>query len=272
MLDKKLIDFANTAINRPDMKSAHDIFNRVMPRDDIAVVAFLEERMTGLRLIVVNAHVFWNPAFKDVKVVQVAILMEQITKLAEQYTKWPPCADKELYRYANGDDDQDGEPAQGHQEPAPSAEYSSGALIPLIMAGDFNSTPESGVYELLAHGALAHSHSDLATRNYGEFTRSGMNHPFSLKSSYSHIGELSFTNYVPDFTGVLDYIWYSHNTLSVTGLLGDVDKEYLTRVPGFPNWHFPSDHLALLAQFAVKSRKEKKAVEVDFGPERERRT
>ena len=42
LLDKQLIDFANTAINRPDMKGEHDIFNRVMPRDDIGVLAFLE--------------------------------------------------------------------------------------------------------------------------------------------------------------------------------------------------------------------------------------
>ena len=45
---------------------------------------------------------------------------------------------------------------------------------------------------------------------------------------------------------------------------------YLLRVPGFPNWHFPSDHLALLAEFVVKGRKEKKIVEADFGPQRDR--
>jgi len=99
-----------------------------------------------------------------------------------------------------------------------------------------------------------------------------MTHPFSLKSSYSNIGELSFTNYTPGFTGVIDYIWYSTNALQVTGLLGEIDKEYLQRVPGFPNYHFPSDHLALLAQFIVKGRKEKKIVEADFGPERGRRS
>src|SRR4051812_48725679 len=52
LLDKQIVDFANTAINRPDMKGEHDIFNRVMPRDDIGVLAFLENRVTGSRLIV----------------------------------------------------------------------------------------------------------------------------------------------------------------------------------------------------------------------------
>ncbi|KAF2835829.1 hypothetical protein M501DRAFT_941219 [Patellaria atrata CBS 101060] len=273
LLDKQLIAFGNIAINRPDMKGEHDIFNRVMPRDDIAVVCFFEDRMKGTRLIVVNAHVFWDPVFKDVKVVQVAILMEQITKLAEQYAKWPPCKDKALYRFA--DEDKIGEEsAELPEEPAPSMEYGEGPQIPLIMCGDYNSLPnDSGVYELLASGSLSSAHSDLNGRKYGNFTRDGMSHPFSLRSAYNHVGELNFTNYTPTFTGVIDYIWYSTNALNVTGLLGEIDKEYLQRVPGFPNYHFPSDHLALQAQFSVKGRKEKKIVEADFGPSsRDRRT
>jgi CCR4-NOT transcription complex subunit 6 len=94
-----------------------------------------------------------------------------------------------------------------------------------------------------------------------------MTHPFKLKSAYASMGELSFTNYTSDFTAILDYVWYSSNTLHVSALLGEVDKEYLRRVPGFPNFHFPSDHVALLAEFTVKGKKGK-VVEADFGPQR----
>jgi len=274
LLDKQLVDFANTAINRPDMKGEHDIFNRVMPRDDIGVVTFFENRQTGDRLIVANLHVFWNPVYKDVKVVQIAILMEQITKLAERYASWPACTDKEkiLFRYTNGDKDGEDEVETNTAEPAPSMSYQDGSQIPLIVTGDFNSTPDSGVYALLAQGSLSSTHDDLGDHKYGNFTRDGMKHPFSLKSSYSNIGELTFTNYTPDFQGVIDYIWYSTNVLQVTGLLGEIDKEYIQKVPGFPNYHFPSDHLALQSEFAVKRRKEKTIVEPDFGPQRDRRT
>jgi CCR4-NOT transcription complex subunit 6 len=127
------------------------------------------------------------------------------------------------------------------------------------------------VYELLTHGVLAEEHPDLEKRLYGNLSRVGMTHPFSLKSAYAAIGELSFTNYTPEFTDVIDYIWYSSNALHVIGLLGEVDKEYLQRVPGFPNYHFPSDHLALLAEFSAKGKRGK-VVEVDFGPQRERTT
>jgi CCR4-NOT transcription complex subunit 6 len=265
LLDKQIVDFANIAINRPDMKGEHDIFNRVGNRDNIAVASFFENRLTGSRVIVVNAHIHWDPAFKDVKLVQVAILMEQISRLADKYARWPPCQDKTAFKLSDDDGGNDAAEAPP-PVPGPSLEYSSGPQIPLIVCGDLNSTVGSGVYDLLAQGTLPKTHADLAERSYGNFTRDGMAHPFSLRSSYAGIGELSFTNYTPGFTDVVDYIWYSTNALQVTGLLGEVEKEYLQRVPGFPNYHFPSDHISLLAEFVVKGRKEKRILpEVDFG-------
>ena len=271
LLDKQLIDFNNIAINRPDMKGEHDVFNRVMPRDHIAVLTFFENRQTGSRLIVVNAHVFWDPNFIDVKVIQVAIMMDQITKAAEKYAKWPACTDKTLFKYTE-DKDEDETPSEPPPKPAPSMTYTDGAQIPLLICGDFNSVPGSSIYDLFLHGSLAGSHADLGNRKYGNFTKEGASHPFSLKSSYSHIGELDFTNYTPGYIEVIDYIWYSSNSLSVTGLLGNVDKQYLKRVPGFPNYHFPSDHLPLLAEFAVQPRKGKVTLpEPDFGPQSQSR-
>lgn len=272
LLDKHLIDFANTAINRPDMKGEHDTFNRVMPRDNIAVVTFFENRLSGSRLIVVNAHIYWDPVYEDVKVVQVAILLEQLSKLADKWAKHPPCTDKAAFRHTEVDGETVPEsPEEPPPEPGPSIEYSSGPQIPLIICGDFNVAAGSGVYDLITHGSLAGDHSDLSNRGYGNFTRDGMAHPFSLKSAYNGTDELSFTNYTPNFTGFIDYIWYSANALQVRGVLGDVDQEYLSKVPGFPNHHFPSDHLALKAEFSVKSRKERKVTEADFGPQKERR-
>lgn len=261
-LDKVVIDFANTAINRPDMKGEHDTFNRVMPRDHVAVVTFLENRMTGSRMIVGNAHIFWDPAFEDVKVVQVAILLEQISKQAEKWAKYPPCTDKAAFRHSEvdgqGNPDSAGEPAS---EPSPSLEYPSGPQIPLIICGDFNVAAGSGVYDLITRGSLPGNHPDLGNRGYGSLTREGMAHPFKLKSAYSTKAELSFTNYTPSFIGVIDYIWYSTNALQVRHLLGSVDEEYLRKVPGFPNHHFPSDHLALKVEFSVKQRRESKGTE-----------
>lgn len=269
LLDKQMINFGQTAVRRPDAKGQDDIYNRLWQKDHIAVVVFLENRMTGNRMIVVNAHLYWDPAYKDVKLIQTAILMEEITKLSETYAKWPPCTDKQAFRFSDPEAGSEGQENAPQVEPAPSAEYASGDQIPLIICGDFNSAPGSAAYNLIVHGGLTEEHPDLEKRLYGNLSRVGMTHPFKLRSAYGAIGELSFTNYTPDFKDILDYIWYSTNNLNVVGLLGEVDKEYLSKVPGFPNYHFPSDHIALLAEFTVKGKKGK-VVEADFGPQRDR--
>lgn len=267
MLDKQVINFSREAIQRPDMKGEHDVYNRVMPRDHVAIVAFLENRATGSRMIVANTHLTWEPWYSDIKIVQVAIMMEHLAKLSEKYAKWPPCTDKELFKYANEDSADGVEVAK--MVPGPSMKYDDSTHIPLLVCGDFNSTKESGVYDLITSGSLSNSHVELGNNNYGNFTRQGMSHPFSLKSAYSHIGELPFTNYTPDFRQVIDWVFYSQTSMSVTGLLGQVDTNYMRRVPGWPNHYFPSDHLPLLMQFAIKERKERKLEAADFGSRRE---
>ena len=253
LLDRLFIDFANNAINRPDMKGEHDTFNRVMPRDNIAVVAFVEDRTTGSRMIVVNAHLYWDPAFADVKLIQVAIMMEQITKQAEKWARHPPCTEKTPFRHSDVEGELNGDSVdEVPVEPGPSLEYARGPDIPLIICGDFNSAAGTGVYDLITKGSVPGDHADLGNRGYGNFTREGMAHPFKLQSAYTSEDELAFTNYTPNFKGVIDYIWYSVNALEVRELLGDVDPLYLSRCPGFPNHFFPSDHLALRAEFGVK--------------------
>lgn len=269
LLQKHVINYSHEAITRPDMKGEHDVYNRVMPRDHIALLVFLENKQTGSRVIVVNTHLTWEPWYTDVKLIQVAILMEQLAKKAEEYARWPPTKDKdkEPFRFANEDstDAPDGAPKP---DPVPSMSYDSGPQIPIIVCGDFNSTNDSGVYDLITQGSLSNSHQDLGNQKYGDFTRNGMTHPFSLKSSYQDIGELPFTNWTPDFREVIDWVFFSTNSLQVTGLLGQFDPNYMTRVPGFPNYHFPSDHLLLMAEYHVKERKERKQVDADFGPSR----
>jgi CCR4-NOT transcription complex subunit 6 len=168
-----------------------------------------------------------------------------------------------VFRFAN-EDSADGVERE-IPKCGPSIKYDDGTQIPMIICSDMNSTLDSGVYDLVTQGSLSNSHPDLGNHQYGDFTRNGMSHPFSLKSSYSTIGELPFTNYTPDFKEVIDYVWFSSNSLSVAGLLGEVDTDYMKRVPGFPNYHFPSDHLALWVEFVVKGKKERKQVEADFG-------
>lgn len=233
LIEKQLIEFNQIALQRPDFKKTEDMFNRVMTKDNIAVVTLLENKDSGSRLIVVNVHIHWDPVFRDVKLVQVAMLMDELDKIAERFAKFPPKLNVAP-----------GFPA------AP--KYTSGSQIPTMICGDFNSEPSSGVYDYMSTGSLSGDHEDFMNHTYGRYTAEGMTHRFALKSAYANIGELPFTNYTPNFEGIIDYVWYNQNALAVTGLLGEVEKGYLEKVVGFPNAHFPSDHICILSEFRVK--------------------
>ncbi|KAN0065140.1 Glucose-repressible alcohol dehydrogenase transcriptional effector [Thecaphora frezii] len=250
LIEKQLIEFNQIALQRPDFKKTEDMFNRVMTKDNIAVVALLENRESGSRVIVVNVHIHWDPEFRDVKLVQVAMMMDELEKVGNRFAKLPPKLNI----------------AEGFP-PAP--RYTEGNQIPTIICGDFNSVPQSGVYDFLSGGGIRGDHEDFMDHVYGNYTAEGLGHSYQLKSAYANVGELPFTNYTPNFEGVIDYIWYNTNALAVTGLLGEVDKGYLSKVVGFPNAHFPSDHVCILAEYRVKhpnsASSGSKARAVDFG-------
>ncbi|ORY92940.1 Endonuclease/exonuclease/phosphatase [Leucosporidium creatinivorum] len=233
LVEQQLIEFNQIAMRRPDFKKTEDMFNRVMTKDNIAVVTLLEHRKSGARLIIANAHLTWDHEFRDVKLVQVAMLMDELSKIANDFAKLPA-------RLNLG---------EGYDK-APT--YANGSKIPTIVCGDYNSVPDSGVYEFLSRGEIPSNHADFMSHVYGAYTSEGLSHKLALKSAYSHVGEIEFTNYTPGFQGVIDYIFYS-NSLSVNGLLGPVDDDYLKTVVGFPNAHWPSDHISLLAEFKIKN-------------------
>lgn len=124
--------------------------------------------------------------------------------------------------------------------------------ISLIATGDFNATPDSGVYQILHDGKVPPDHRDWNGINFGKYTTEGLHHSFPLRSAYATLGEPEYTNHSSDFLGVLDYIWYTANSvkpLQVLDVIPLSDLSYL-KSP-LPNPHFPSDHVYLLADFQL---------------------
>ena len=283
-------------MQRQDFKKTDDMFNRVLGKDHLAVVCLFEDRMSGTRLIVANAHIHWDPAYCDVKLVQVGLLVDEIEKIANNFARLPPrlnlptppglsstltigqslsagsTSDEEvqssgtsatstavtaamsmsmssdttsaadLATAASSAISAPANAASKRRQPPPT--YSDGTKIPLIICGDFNSVPSSGVYDFLATGSLAPNHPDFLSHTYGRYTSEGLRHKLNLKSSYAAPGaggEQLLTNYTPSFQGIIDYVWYSSNTLGVNAVLGEIDRGYLEKVVGFPNAHFPSE-------------------------------
>jgi len=242
LVEKQLIEFSTVAMQRQDFKKTDDMFNRVLGKDNIAVVCMFENKETGTRFIIINVHIHWDPQYRDVKLVQTALLVDEIEKIAARFAKYPPRL--QPTSSASGTS-----PISNDRSPPV---YSDGSKIPLIVCGDFNSVPQSGVYEYLSTGAVPPNHPDFMSHMYGKYTAEGLKHRLAMKSAYSMVGELPLTNHTPSFQGVIDYIWYSTANLAVNAVFGEVDKQYLEKVIGFPNAHFPSDHLCIISEFRVK--------------------
>ncbi|GJE92741.1 glucose-repressible alcohol dehydrogenase transcriptional effector [Phanerochaete sordida] len=248
LVEKHLVEFSTVAMQRADLKKTDDMFNRVLTKDHIAIVSLFENKESGTRFIVANAHLHWDPQFRDVKLVQAALLMDEVDKIANNFAKYPPRPPAPASPTDGSSDN------NASSRPPPS--YSDGAKIPTIVCGDFNSVPDSGVYEFLSSGSLPSDHPDWMSYTYGKYTQDGLRHKFGLKSAYAAIGELPMTNFTSTFKEPIDYIWYSTSSLAVNAVLGEVEKSYIDKVVGFPNPHFPSDHLCIVSEFRVKPQKE----------------
>ena len=246
LLEKRVINLTELAIHQPGLR---DIYGNVFTRaskDNIAILTFLQDRLTGARTIVANTHLTANPTFTDVKIVQAAVLLKELYNVAEDYATRSPL------NYPYYDDAVCDASLQAEiQLLARPLQYASYYDIPLVLAGDFNSLPNSAVYQLLSTGQLEPYHKDFAGYSYGELTSMGFSAPYYLTSAYEGTNEdANFTIYTPNFKGTVDYVWYNPVAMQATRVLGPADDEYTKKVPGFPCQHFPSDHIKLAAEFA----------------------
>ena len=227
------------------------MLNRVMIRDNIGLAALLELKdpsLSGLpsvphHILVTNAHIHWDPEYCDVKLIQTIMFLNELETilLSAQSEK--------------------GIGVKTHTPGLPG--------IPMILCGDFNSLPESGVVEYFTKGRISTDHSDFLEYNYDRFFETTirststvrsptgkpeLRHPFQIKSAYSK-NHAQYTNYTYDFRGIIDYIFYSGDFFQPVGLMGGVSNEWLKtyKVIGCPHPHFPSDHFPLLCELELIS-------------------
>jgi CCR4-NOT transcription complex subunit 6 len=240
LVETQVIEFNQVALKKTDMRT-DDMFNRVMSRDNIAVVAALEFKQSGARLLVANSHIYWDHRYRDVKLVQIGMLVEELEKIVERFSTLPPKPSSD--------------PDFNHGRGPPTYDRSEkGRDIPLILCVDLNSLAGSAVYDFLSAGDIPPGHEDFMEHTYGTYTAKGLSHTLALRSACASFGEMKMTNFTPTFTAAIDYVFHTPRSLKVTSVLGDVDKAYLDKTVGFPNAHFPSDHIPVFAQFRIKGK------------------
>lgn len=134
--------------------------------------------------------------------------------------------------------------------------------LPLLLCGDFNSEPESAVYEYLMSGMIASSRPELSHANAQDNGNvrilpdtHHLTHDLALSSALSTTlgNEPAFTNYTARFKGTLDYIYYTPSRLRVLAATSMPEEADLraTSGEGLPSACYPSDHLMLCCDVAM---------------------
>jgi len=222
LVEKHIVEYDKIAMNRTDFQKHKDSFNRIITKDNVAIMIVLKHQNHPQQkpLIVVNTHIHWDPTFADVKLIQTQILLESLQKL-------------QLRLY------------EQHQL----------KQVAIVVCGDFNSMPDSSVYQLLTEGHVPSEHHDLGPYKYGVYTDTGFSHSLRLNDAYESVQTNYFTNYTDTFVGILDYILFSNATLDVSKVLEPVEEETIKYQVAMPNASYPSDHVPLVAEIIYKSEK-----------------
>jgi len=250
-----LVEFNQLAMTAANGISCHDMMNRVMTKDNIGLIAFFETKeeiyshtfSNGVlpsdhkqMLFVCTAHIHWDPEYCDVKVVQTLMLLSEIkTTMEDAIQKHRPNSNLPI----------------------------DCASVPLVLCGDFNSLPDSGVIELMRNGKISLNHADFKDLSYESYLQkysrvdgnstpnSDIIHHFKLQSAYETTSApiMPYTNFTYDFKGIIDYVFYSMQLMRVLGVLGPLDPEWLqtNKIVGCPHPNVPSDHFSLLVEFEL---------------------
>ncbi|KAM4741274.1 2',5'-phosphodiesterase 12 [Anableps anableps] len=182
-----------------------DLKDKILQRSTSLQVTVLEDLTEqGRKVCVANTHLYWHPKGGNVRLVQMGVALQHLSHVIKDV--------------------------------APGA--------PLVFCGDFNSTPNSGVVQLLSEAAVPQQHADWSSAGPEEFCC------MELSSSFpplqSACGQPAYTNYVGGFHGCLDYIFIQPESMQVEQVIPLPSHQEVTTYKALPSVAHPSDHIALV--------------------------
>jgi len=188
----------------------------MLPTNQVAIVQTLRCRATGQQLCVAVTHLKARSGWERLRSAQGADLLHRlrtITSRASTSSSSSSTVESEAESDGAGD-------------------------IPLVVCGDFNAEPSEDVYRRFRASPLR---LDSA---YKLLSADGQTEPAYTTWKIRPSGECRST---------LDYIWYSHDSLSVDTVL-DIPSEEEVGPDRLPSYHYPSDHLSLLCDISFRQR------------------
>ncbi|VDQ09500.1 unnamed protein product [Trichobilharzia regenti] len=143
--------------------------------------------------------------------------------------------------------------------------FSPAINMPVILCGDLNSLPESGVIEFLTKGSVSLTHSDFLNNGYKYMFKdwrllekwaidgNSLRHHFTFDRAYQDSEGMCLTNFTYDFKGMIDYVLFTRQHFRLLGSLDQICEPWFQekKILGCPHVHIPSDHFALLVELEL---------------------
>jgi|TARA_B110000977_G_scaffold14492_1_gene18002 CCR4-NOT transcription complex subunit 6 len=186
-------------------------------------------------VVIASTHLFWDPAFPEVKLAQSERLLKETAGFADRFLAGVSPLDG--VSPPDGSDTKKGTSSAGEKK----------KTMPVVIAGDFNSVPGSEVYQTATRGILG------TVGRLKSAYKEALGTPGVVKASPggdtkndqvtpdTH-GEPIHTNVTPNFTACIDYVFVSEN-VRVTSA-EPIDGPAST-FQGLPDMTHPSDHLPI---------------------------
>ncbi|KAF5400611.1 hypothetical protein PHET_06251 [Paragonimus heterotremus] len=243
------------------------MLNRVMTRDNVALGVIFEtkgpagaEGTGGRQFCVTTGHIHWDPEHSDVKMIQTILWTSELWAYIDQFLTGSGSASER-----NSPTSSSRSTPLSTRIPVPGPS-SPAASMPVILCGDLNSLPDSGVVEFLMHGSLPKTHTDFLNNGFEymfedwrlleKWAVDGdtLRHRFTFDRAYRDSQGMRMTNFTYDFKGMIDYVLYSRQHFRLLGSLDQIHESWFTerKIVGCPHSHFPSDHFALLVELELK--------------------
>ncbi|XP_063767983.1 2',5'-phosphodiesterase 12 isoform X2 [Eleginops maclovinus] len=177
----------------------------ILHRSTVLQVSVLEDvSKPGRKVCVANTHLYWLPTGGSIRLVQMGVALQHLSHVIN--------------------------------------EVSPGA--PLIFCGDFNSHPDSGVFQLLSKTLVPLQHADWISM--GPEESCSMDLISAFPPLLSACGQPAYTNYVGGFHGCLDYIFIQPDSIQVDQVIPLPSHQEVTTYEALPSVAHPSDHIALI--------------------------
>ncbi|XP_022123100.2 2',5'-phosphodiesterase 12 [Pieris rapae] len=192
-----------------------ELKNRLLDRSTVASATFLQSCDNENEIIIVgNTHLYFHPDADHIRLIQGGIIIYWLKNI--QYKLRTQYPDKR---------------------------------ISMILCGDFNSDPQSGIYKLYTTGHAPSTLPDWKSNTEQAITGLSLEQPILLGSA---CGTPQYTNFTAGFAECLDYIYYDVNNLEVEQVVPFPSVEELRAHIALPSIVFPSDHIAVVSDLKFK--------------------